>query len=126
MPRCVISAITDGATVCQHVVGVDQRVAVGRSSSADLALASDPGLSRLHFEVLGTPAGFVARDLGSSNGLVTRGRRVLEVLLQDGQVLRAGTTDFHVRLLEDDEEEPTPPPTKDELADGSDSQALTT
>lgn len=101
--RCVLKVLSDGKVVCQTILGPGDRVAVGRSVDADLALGIDPSLSRLHFEVVGTPAGFLARDLGSSNGLITGGKRVTETLLEHGQVLRAGTTDFYVSLAADDD-----------------------
>ena len=72
------------------VVDIDAPLQVGRA--ADLALA-DSALSRCHFAI--SPAGPGAhhlRDLASRNGTFVGGRRIRDVALRPGDVIRAGDT----------------------------------
>jgi hypothetical protein len=63
---------------------------LGRGAEADLRI-DDPGVSRLHCEVvLGTPA--VVRDLDSTNGVSVDGSRVTQAALVDGSTITVGQT----------------------------------
>lgn len=77
---------------------------VGRSSEADIRI-TDPGVSRKHvdFQVShgsGSTVDVVAVDLGSTNGMLVNGRKMLQARLFDGSVVRIGHTDMTVRLVE--------------------------
>lgn len=73
---------------------------VGRSSWADLAIAGDDGLADLHFLVECTPEGGYVRALGSPKATYRNGVRVEgRERLQEGDRLRAGGSEFLVRLL---------------------------
>ena len=69
------------------------RLTIGKHSSNDLALASDPTVSRLHAVVERFPSGWVLRDVGSRNGTIVNGERILrERLLRPGDEIRIGET----------------------------------
>ena len=74
-----------------------EKTRVGRAEENDLVLA-DPRASRFHAEIERTPAGYIVRDLGSTNGTMVQGRRVRERLLRDGDALNMGGTALRFRL----------------------------
>jgi hypothetical protein len=65
------------------------RMVVGRSRGCDLVL-DDPNVSRRHMEVRRDRAGWVAVDLGSTNGVKVNGRRVEEAPLEPGDEIALG------------------------------------
>jgi len=63
---------------------------LGRGTEAELRI-DDPGVSRLHCEVvLGSPT--IVRDLQSTNGLSVDGSRVTQAALVDGSTITVGQT----------------------------------
>jgi DNA-binding NtrC family response regulator len=68
-----------------------QRVSVGSAPDNDLRL-TDPLVSRRHFEIEVQDAGYLVRDLRSTNGTFYRGARVGEALVGLGAELRVGST----------------------------------
>ncbi|MEW6555410.1 MAG: DUF3662 and FHA domain-containing protein [Actinomycetota bacterium] len=74
------------------------RIRIGRAEGNELVLA-DPRASRFHAEIERVPAGYVVRDLGSTNGTRVRGRRVSERLLQDGDTLLIGETELRFGIV---------------------------
>jgi pSer/pThr/pTyr-binding forkhead associated (FHA) protein len=66
-------------------------VHVGRGEGCDLVLA-DPDVSREHVAIERGPGGFLARDVGSKNGVEISGENLTagERLLHDGDVIRLG------------------------------------
>jgi hypothetical protein len=74
---------------------VRQVTRIGRGHDADIRI-DDPGVSRLHCEVvLGTPT--VVRDLNSTNGVSVDGTRVTQAALVDGSSLTVGQTTLTYR-----------------------------
>lgn len=69
------------------------RLVVGRSRDCDLVI-DDPNVSRRHLEVRRDGAGWVAADLGSTNGVKVNGRRVDEVPLEPGDEIALGVSRF--------------------------------
>ncbi len=67
----------------------DTRAVVGRDPDCDVVLSSR-SVSRKHAIVERRGEGWVARDLGSANGLFVEGRRVAELPLENGASLRFG------------------------------------
>ncbi len=67
----------------------DTRAVVGRDPDCDVVLSSR-SVSRKHAIVERRAEGWVARDLGSANGLFVEGRRVAELPLENGASLRFG------------------------------------
>ncbi|MCK6565065.1 MAG: DUF3662 domain-containing protein [Dehalococcoidia bacterium] len=87
------------------VLGDGSRIAVthtpfniGRGAGNDLLL---PGLSvsRRHAELVRTARGYLLRDLGSRNGLVTGGVRQDEVIMQPGVVVAVGEFELSLEQL---------------------------
>ena len=72
---------------------------VGRGTDADLRI-NDPGVSRRHIEFRQTDKHVEVHDLGSTNGMLVNGQRMSSSLLDDGSVVRIGSTDIVVRITE--------------------------
>jgi pSer/pThr/pTyr-binding forkhead associated (FHA) protein len=64
-------------------------VVMGRSRSCNLRLPSADA-SRRHAEIVGTPEGYVLRDLRSTNGTFVNGERVEERMLRPGDKIEIG------------------------------------
>ena len=62
---------------------------LGRSRSCDLTLKT-PDASRRHAEIAAVTAGYVIRDLGSTNGTIVNGERIEECELQSGDRIEIG------------------------------------
>jgi pSer/pThr/pTyr-binding forkhead associated (FHA) protein len=63
---------------------------IGRGEAATIQI-NEPGASRVHCEViLGSQT--LVRDLGSTNGTVVDGVRVVEGILKEGSIIRIGDT----------------------------------
>jgi pSer/pThr/pTyr-binding forkhead associated (FHA) protein len=76
-----------------------QRVTVGKATSNDIPIRSDPTVSRLHAVLERFPAGWCIRDLDSHNGTFVNGRRVLgEHRLESGDEIRVGQTRLMFRV----------------------------
>jgi hypothetical protein len=69
---------------------------VGRSRQADFVVGEDT-VSRLHAQIVRTPEGFVLTDLGSTNGTWLAGRRVGQVEVAAGDVVRLGELSLRLR-----------------------------
>lgn len=80
------------------VVLDSDRVSVGKAEGNDVAVASDPTLSRLHAALERFPAGWSVHDLSSRNGTFVNGRRILGACpLRDGDEIRVGGTQIVFR-----------------------------
>lgn len=75
-----------------------ERTRIGRAEDNDLVLA-DPRASRFHAEVEHAPAGYIVRDLESTNGTTVNGRKVRERLLEGGDRLVIGETELRFDLI---------------------------
>ena len=65
---------------------------VGRGDDAGLQLLDDPYFSRHHFQLEFDPPNCRLLDLGSSNGTLFNGRRVMDCFLRDGDEISGGQT----------------------------------
>jgi hypothetical protein len=79
-------------------------IVIGRGTEADLRI-NDPGVSRRHAEIRIHPGDGVAPqvsvvDLGSTNGMLVNGHKVDQATLQDGAVVKIGTTSMTIRVVE--------------------------
>lgn len=66
---------------------------IGRSRRCDIVL-TDPNVSRQHAEIRRQDDGFMLLDLGSTNGSRVNRRDVKQVVLQHGDRIELGTTEF--------------------------------
>ena len=66
---------------------------IGRSRRCDIVL-TDPNVSRQHAEIRRQDDGFMLLDLGSTNGTRVNRRDVKQVVLQHGDRIELGTTEF--------------------------------
>ncbi len=82
--------VLDGRDAGRTFVATTDSIVVGEHPSADVVL-KDPAVSRFHCEItLGPPAS--VRDLGSKNGTVVNGVRVVQAPLEEGAILTLGNT----------------------------------
>ncbi|MDP8937558.1 MAG: FHA domain-containing protein [Actinomycetota bacterium] len=88
----------------QLVALESDRVTVGNHPSADVEIASDRSVSRLHAVLERYPTGWCIRDMASANGTFVNGQRLsAERPLRPGDEVRVGRS----RLLFRGESEPT-------------------
>jgi DNA-binding SARP family transcriptional activator len=80
-------------------VPLDERVVtIGRLPDRDVVL-DDAGVSRLHAEVRRIGSSFRLVDLGSANGTVVNGARIVEHPLMDGDLIRMGDVELTFRIV---------------------------
>lgn len=100
---CVLD-ITAGPERGRRVwIKAEERLEIGRLSTADMAITTDPHMSRRHLVLEGVAQAFRLRDVGSANGTFVNAARVSNVELCHGDRVRAGSTVFEVSLLADDD-----------------------
>lgn len=76
-----------------------QNIRIGREQSDGFAFPEDSFMSRAHFELIWLGAACYLKDLGSGNGTFLNGERIIaSAILKDGDRIRAGQTEFLVRL----------------------------
>lgn len=95
---CILNVIEGPATGTKWVLSDDQRVVVGRKSSADFPIDDDRHLSRHHFAVEGSNGSFRITDTGSSNGTFVNGIAIQTALLCSDDLIRAGKSLFKIEL----------------------------
>lgn len=64
-------------------------IIVGRSQECGICLEHD-SVSRLHFSIERCVAGYIVRDLGSTNGTFVNSRKIDRALVQNGDLIRIG------------------------------------
>lgn len=73
-----------------------QVLQVGRAQAMGLALQHDVEMSNAHFELAWNGTECHLRDLKSTSGTLLGGERIEEALVQNGDWVRAGSTDFSI------------------------------
>jgi chromosome segregation ATPase len=81
----------DGETEVVHVLG--RKTSIGRTPDNDLQIDAKY-ISRHHAVILAGPARTVIEDLNSTNGVLVNSRRVTRQVLQDGDSVVVGRTQF--------------------------------
>jgi len=79
---------------------------IGSREGNDLQIG-DSTVSRFHLEIVATPAGYLVRDLGSTNGTWIDGLRVVEAYLRSPCTLRIGGAEVSFEALADEATIPT-------------------
>ena len=106
----VILEVMDGAAAGRAVVlESNQKCRVGRGEGADLVIANDGLLSRVHFVVECEQATCRVRDLNSTNGTYVNGARTTEAEVGSQDLLMAGSTSFNLRAMQEEDTVPLPP-----------------
>jgi DNA-binding NtrC family response regulator len=75
-------------------------IIVGTQAASDLVL-TDPTVSRSHLSLEALPDGFRLRDLGSTNGTLVAGVRVVEAYVKPGIEIDIGETRLRFQALSD-------------------------
>lgn len=76
---------------------IDEFLTIGRSFQ-DAFDVNDSYMSQRHFRIERRDGTFLLRDLKSRNGTFLNGARILEALLSDGDVVRAGNSEFRFQF----------------------------
>src|SRR5215831_19587928 len=89
MPRELLIQCPDGQMKTIPLTG--ERLAVGRSSSAELCFPEDAGLSRQHFAIESQGEEWTVQDLGSKNGTFVNSIPLkAKLILKPGDRITAG------------------------------------
>ena len=95
----LILEATQGAAVGRTIIVRDgQTIQVGRSNWADLCIAEDAALSKVHFELQCDWKGCRIRDLQSDTGTFVNDAKIDAAPLRTGDRVVAGGTTFAVRI----------------------------
>jgi chromosome segregation ATPase len=86
---------TDGETEVVHVLG--RKTSIGRTPDNDLQIDAK-FISRHHAVILAGPARTIIEDLNSTNGVLVNGRRITRQVLEDGDAVTVGRTQFRFAL----------------------------
>jgi transcriptional regulator with GAF, ATPase, and Fis domain len=89
--------VIDGPDLGLRVRVDDRSARIGSGIGNELAL-SDRAVSRLHCEVVPRAGAIALRDLGSTNGTWVDGRRVRDMDLFHGALVRVGTTTIRAEI----------------------------
>ena len=96
----ILLEVMDGAAAGKAVVlEPHQKCRVGRGEAADLVIANDGLLSRIHFVVECDQASCRVRDLNSTNGTYVNGARTTEAEVGSQDLVMAGSTSFNLRTV---------------------------
>ena len=82
---------TDGESEVVHVLG--RKTTIGRTPDNDLQIDAK-FISRHHAVILAGPARTIVEDLNSTNGVLVNSRRITRQVLQDGDTVVIGRTQF--------------------------------
>ena len=88
--RFAVKVVT-GPDEGKEVVSTGEETSIGTDPGNDLVL-TDRSVSRHHVSIRVTPRGLELRDLGSTNGTVLGGYRVMSALLEPGALIGCGRT----------------------------------
>ena len=98
MSRELLIQCPDGQTKTIPLTG--ERLAVGRSSAAELCFPEDAGLSRQHFAFESQGEEWTVQDLGSKNGTYLKKKKLESPsLLSDGDDIRMGAVRCKLRVF---------------------------
>jgi hypothetical protein len=95
---CLLKVIDGPARGAQLRLLDNQRLAIGRLSTADFSISGDQHLSRNHMVIEGEGGAFRVRDEGSRNGTFVNNILIRSTILCSGDIIRAGKSLFQVQL----------------------------
>ena len=88
--RFAVEVVT-GPDQGKSLVSTGEETSIGTDPGNDLVL-TDRSVSRHHLAIRATPRGLELRDLGSTNGTVLGGYRVMSALVEPGALIGCGRT----------------------------------
>lgn len=89
--------VTAGGQKYKKILLLGNRTVIGRAQTCNVML-DDPCVSAKHAALLRRPQGVFAEDLQSANGTLVNGTAIdAATLLNDGDCLRVGETEFEFR-----------------------------
>lgn len=91
--------VVEGPSSGKHWESKSDRCTVGHNPSCDVVL-EDPTVSRFHCEIAISDQGSQVRDLGSSNGTVIDGVRVVHAYVKRGSLLRLGRSALRFQYMD--------------------------
>jgi transcriptional regulator with GAF, ATPase, and Fis domain len=95
LARCALVVLSGEGRGAEHIMSAGA-FRIGKSPDNDLVLADDT-VSRAHCEIVREPAGYLLRDLGSTNGTKVDGTRVKEVYLAPGALITVGKVELRLK-----------------------------
>jgi two-component system, NtrC family, response regulator GlrR len=100
--RLQVTAGPEPGASCEST---EQEISIGSSPQNQLVV-KDRAVSRHHCSITATKAGFLLRDLGSTNGTALGGYRVEAAYLEPSSVITVGASQVRFELLDDEVHEP--------------------
>jgi pSer/pThr/pTyr-binding forkhead associated (FHA) protein len=101
MARCFLLATSGPYCGCGVCVKPTESVLIGRDVARGLSIRDDLYLSREHFSVRGEGNYFKIVDSRSRNGTFVNGHRIEATFLRNGDLVRAGGTEFRVEISQE-------------------------
>lgn len=101
MARCFLLATSGPYCGCGVCVKPTESVLIGRDVARGLSIRDDLYLSREHFSVRGEGNHFKIVDSRSRNGTFVNGNRIEAAFLRNGDLVRAGGTEFRVEISQE-------------------------
>lgn len=80
----------------RYALDAGRPLTIGRSPQASLSFPDDSFLSGTHFSIEAVENNAVIRDLKSTNGTFVNGQRITEMNVRPGDVIGAGSLEFHI------------------------------
>ena len=81
-----------------HINLIEKSV-IGRDKGCDVSFQDDAEMSARHCELIQAGGYIEVRDLGTTNGTLLNGARlVAEQRVEDGDLIRAGRTEFRINI----------------------------
>ncbi len=99
---CILNVTTGPARGKRIWLRANQKMSIGRLSTIDFSIPTDPYMSREHFVVEGNANFFRLRDVGSANGTFVNESKINVVHLCDGDCIRAGSSTLTVSVVNED------------------------
>ena len=94
----ILVRVTQNARVIHTVAFTQDVVSVGREPGMDIALPSHE-VSRAHCRIERVQKGFQVVDLGSKNGTLVNGRKVVSQEIESGDNLQVGDFTLWIQLV---------------------------
>lgn len=98
---CVLDVTAGPAQGKRFWIRNEERMEIGRISTADFSVPTDKHMSRHHLILEGGAGCFRIRDVGSANGTYVNDAKVATIELCNGDLVKAGETIFEVSVIHD-------------------------